>query len=377
MKKMLTFLLLMVCGIAVVHAEDKEVNCGDSVVIKATAQPHYHFVRWSDGITDSVRTITNIKQNLSLTAYFEANKYTATFKDCETGTVFYTQLEVEYNTTPTYGGPTPTKPSDAQYDYTFDSWEPNIGPIQGNTEYCAQFTSTLRKYAITFENYNGTILQNTSFEYGSTPTYNGTTPQKPSNAKYTYTFKGWKPEIVPVTGEATYTADYDSIVNIYHITFKNEDGSIFDEGDFAYGDLPSPDPSLGNPSKPSDGLNTYTFVGWTPSVATVSGNAEYTATFTTSQITYTVTLTSDSEFGSVTDEGTHTYPAGYNLTITATPTDDCWEFDHWSDGDKNAVRTFIVNKNVTLTAYFRQKKFTITINSDDTTKGTVSFVVGQ
>ena len=375
MKKMLTLLLLMVCGIAAIHAEDKEVNCGDSVVIKATAKPHYHFVRWDDGNTDSIRTITNIKQSLRLTAIFEANKYTATFKDCETGTVYYTQLEVPYNTTPTYGGTTPTKPSDAQYDYTFDSWEPNIGPIQGNTEYCAQFTSTLRKYAITFENYDGTILQNTSFEYGSTPTYNGATPQKPSNAQYTYTLKGWKPGIVPVTGEATYTADYDSVVNKYVITFKNEDGSVFDVDTFAYGDMPYPDPNLGNPTKDPDGSNTYTFAGWTPSLSTVSGNTEYTATFTTSQITYTVTLTSDSEFGNVTGNGT--YPAGYNLTITATPKDDCWEFDHWSDGDTQAVRTFIVNNNVTLTAYFRQKKFTITINSDDTTKGTVSFVVGQ
>lgn len=365
----------MVCGIAAIHAEDKEVNCGDSVVIKATAKPHYHFVRWDDGNTDSIRTITNIKQSLRLTAIFEANKYTATFKDCETGTVYYTQLEVPYNTTPTYGGTTPTKPSDAQYDYTFDSWEPNIGPIQGNTEYCAQFTSTLRKYIITFNNYDGTTLQSSEFEYGSTPVYSGSTPQKPSNAQYTYTFKGWKPGIVPVTGEATYTADYDSVVNKYVITFKNEDGSVFDVDTFAYGDMPYPDPNLGNPTKDPDGSNTYTFAGWTPSLSTVSGNTEYTATFTTSQITYTVTLTSDSEFGNVTGNGT--YPAGYNLTITATPNDDCWEFDHWSDGDTQAVRTFIVNNNVTLTAYFRQKKFTITINSDDTTKGTVSFVVGQ
>lgn len=375
MKKMLTFLLLMVCGIAAIHAEDKEVNCGDSVVIKATAEPHYHFVRWSDGNKDSVRTITNIKQNCTLIAYFEADKYTATFKDCETGTVYYTQLEVPYNTTPTYDGPTPTKPSDAQYDYTFDSWQPNIGPIQGNTEYCAQFTSTLRKYIITFNNYDGTTLQSSEFEYGSTPVYSGPTPQKASNAQYTYTFAGWTPEIDPVTEEATYTAIYDSVVNKYVITFKNDDGSVFDVDTFAYGDMPYPDPNLGNPTKKSDGSNTYTFAGWTPSLSTVSGNAEYTATFTTSQITFTVTLTSDSEFGEVTGNGT--YPSGYNLTITATPKDDCWEFDHWSDGDTNAVRTFIVNNNVTLTAYFRQKKFTITINSDDTTKGTVSFVVGQ
>ena len=375
MKKMLTLLLLMVCGIAAIHAEDKEVNCGDSVVIKATAKPHYHFVRWGDGNTDSIRTITNIKQNYNLTAIFEVNTYTAIFKDCESGVVYYTQLAVPYDSIPTYGGTTPTKQSDAQYDYTFDSWQPNIGPIQGNTEYCAHFTSTLRKYIITFNNYDGTTLQSSEFEYGSTPVYSGSTPQKPSNAQYTYTFKGWKPGIVPVTGEATYTADYDSVVNKYVITFKNEDGSVFDVDTFAYGDMPYPDPNLGNPTKDPDGSNTYTFAGWTPSLSTVSGNTEYTATFTTSQITYTVTLTSDSEFGNVTGNGT--YLSGYNLTIKATPTDDCWEFDHWSDGDTNAERTFTVNNNVTLIAHFRQKKFTITINADDTTKGSAYFVVGQ
>ena len=45
------------------------------------------------------------------------------------------------------------------------------------------------------------------YEKGKTPTFPGT-PEKPETARYRYVFAGWDQEIVPVTSDATYTAQF-------------------------------------------------------------------------------------------------------------------------------------------------------------------------
>ena len=45
---------------------------GASITITATSNPGYHFLRWNDGNTDSVRTVT-ITSDTTFVAYFEAN----------------------------------------------------------------------------------------------------------------------------------------------------------------------------------------------------------------------------------------------------------------------------------------------------------------
>jgi hypothetical protein len=66
------------------------------------------------------------------------------------------------------------------------------------------------KYLVTFKNYDGSVLESKEWEYGSTPSYSGTTPTKPSDAQYSYAFKGWSPEITAVIAAAEYQATYTS-----------------------------------------------------------------------------------------------------------------------------------------------------------------------
>lgn len=372
MKKLALFLFLALCTLSsFVQAESKQVNCGDAVVIQATAQQHYHFVKWSDNNTDNPRTISDVHNNASYTAIFAKDSYTATFVNYDNSTLYTT--DVEYLETPQYGGNPnpPTRPADAQYTYQFSGWLPNVAPITANTTYEAQYTPTLRQYDIRFVNYDGTELQNSKWDYGATPVYTGSNPTKPADAHYTYEFSGWDPAIEPVSGETTYTAQYNSIAKTYHITFYNEDGTtVFYEADFEYGTLPA---TPTNPEKPSDGIHTYVFAGWSPTLTTVTESATYTATFSDTQITYTLTVISDNEdLGTVSGSGT--WPAGSTQTIKATVADDCYEFDKWSDGDTNAERQVYISSDLTLTATFRRKTFTITIQSNDATMGGVSFV---
>ena len=73
--------------------------------------------------------------------------------------------------------------------------------MTGNQTYTATYTSTKQKYIITWLEEDDTQIEQTTVEYGETPTH--AAPTKLSTAEYTYTFAGWEPEIVSVKGDAT------------------------------------------------------------------------------------------------------------------------------------------------------------------------------
>ena len=53
---------------------------------------------------------------------------------------------VKENATPVYSGPTPTKPNDTDYSYTFSGWSPAIAEVTGDAVYTAQFTPSPRPF---------------------------------------------------------------------------------------------------------------------------------------------------------------------------------------------------------------------------------------
>ena len=63
-------------------------------------------------------------------------------------------------------------------------------------------------YTIRFLNWDDTELQNTLVLEGTMPSYTGSTPTKPADDEYTYSFNGWSPTIVAATADADYTAQF-------------------------------------------------------------------------------------------------------------------------------------------------------------------------
>ena len=64
-------------------------------------------------------------------------------------------------------------------------------------------------YKVTWKNYDGEELEiDLEVLENSIPTYNGITPTKPGTSTTYYTFKGWTPEITPVTEDVVYTATF-------------------------------------------------------------------------------------------------------------------------------------------------------------------------
>ena len=74
-------------------------------------------------------------------------------------------------------------------------------------------------YEIKWMNYGNRLLYKETVHEGETPAYSGEIPTRTPTTKYTYTFSGWSPEIVPAFEDATYTAQYTNEYNKFTVAF--------------------------------------------------------------------------------------------------------------------------------------------------------------
>lgn len=100
---------------------------------------------------------------------------------------------------------------DAQYTYSHDL--PAELPFEEGKTYTE--TRTVNKYNVTFKNYDGETLKTETLDYGATPVAPETVPVKPYDDDNHFTFKGWDKEIAAVTGDVTYTAEFDPVAHVY------------------------------------------------------------------------------------------------------------------------------------------------------------------
>ena len=237
MKKLFTLAATFLCAamlMAQTPQTEVEADCGELVTITATPETGYHFVRWNDNDTHATRQV-EATGNATYRAYFAINQYTITFKNWN-DTVLQTGV---YNHGDAVVAPVATKTANAQYTYTFDHWSPNVNyTAEADAEYIAVFTQTTNKYTITFQNWDGTILEAKQWDYGTLPSYEGT-PTRPADAEFTYTFSGWDHSISEVTGEDTYIAQYNGAKNSYTLTVNGEHGTTTGSGTYQYGSTPT------------------------------------------------------------------------------------------------------------------------------------------
>ncbi|MBR6072486.1 MAG: InlB B-repeat-containing protein, partial [Acholeplasmatales bacterium] len=272
-------------GDSVIYSQ--EVEYGQTPVFtgsEPTKAKDQQYTYTFDGWDSEVVAVTGAK---TYTAKYSTtvNKYTITWVNYD-GTELASN-EVEYGTLPTYTGETPVKPNDSQYSYTFNGWNSEVVAVTGAKTYTAVFTNNVNKYTITWVNWNDDVLEvDENVSYNAMPEYNGETPIKAANQQYTYTFDGWDTEVVAVTGDKTYKATFNSVINKYTITWKNGDSIIYSQ-EVEYGQTPVFTGS--EPTKAKDQQYTYTFAGWDSEVVAVTGAKTYTATYSTTVNEYTIT----------------------------------------------------------------------------------------
>ena len=124
--------------------------------------------------------------------------------------------------------PAITLPSREHYSFNGYYTQPNGKGVQyynadGSSARDFDLESDVTLYAswsidtfdIKFVNYDGSVLRSSKAAYNTTPVYGGDTPIKKSDADNEYRFIGWDPEIKPVTGDATYTAQFEPVAHTF------------------------------------------------------------------------------------------------------------------------------------------------------------------
>jgi hypothetical protein len=130
--------------------------------------------------------------------------------------------------------------------------------------------------------------------------------------------------------DTVFTAQYS--VRSYTIRFEDYDGSLLKEQLCNYDSMPIP------PNDPS--RTGYTFSGWSPSIAAVTGSQTYTAQYTRKQCTVDWYLYSGQLYVS------QTYNYGDTVMPPENPVRNGYEFNGWDQNPSGVI----VSSNLIFTA---------------------------
>ena len=142
----------------------------------------------------------------------------------------------------------------------------------------------------------------------------------------------------------------------YTITWQDEDGNVIKTDQVAQGTTPAFTGTT--PTKPATNEYTYEFAGWLPKIQPASKDMYYTTFFERNKIetpVYTVNINGENCSLNINNQ----YPEGTVITLEAVA-DECFEFQQWSDGNKDNPRSVTVTKDMSLTAEFNKVRYTVT-----------------
>ena len=236
--------------------------------VEAGDIPHYGGETPTKMINDSFEYTFNGWDKI-LEKTYENTVYTATFVKAEIfvnakfvnydGALLY-EAKVPYNGTALYNAPNPKRESNTVVKYTFSGWDKSLYGLIEDTIFTAQYKEEIPTYTVTFVNYDGEFLSSCVVNYMASATYTGPTPRKPSEGNYVYVFSGWDQAFNAVTEDMVVTAQFETTVPQFTVTFKNDDGTILgsDTGEIGF----TAEYDGEDPTKEDDEQFSYSFIGW-------------------------------------------------------------------------------------------------------------------
>ena len=253
--------------------------------------------------------------------------------------------------------------------YTFGGWyydEACTSAVGANdvfTDYTTIYSQwTENTYNIAFDANGGSgsmsTISGVKYTASQTLTANAFT-------KTGYTFSGWNTAAdgtgtsyangasvskLSATNGATVTLYAQWKINTYTVTWQNEDGTVLKTDTVAYGETPNYDGET--PTKEATAQYTYTFNGWSPEVTTVTDDATYTATYTESTNSYTVTFEySDGTKQDVTVEYGSTVTAPANTAVSHDTINNKHIVYEWKDVPDTVTDNVTVKETAVETDY--------------------------
>ena len=327
---------------------------GATVHLAVHENTGYVFESWEDGNTDNPRTII-VEGDATYTAVFSPIPYEITTESdpVEGGTVSGAGI-YDYGTIVTLTA-TPNE------NYTFLCWSDGIASnprnvtVTGNAHYKAIFhLNGTPQYTLTVianDPTLGTVTGSGTYPLGAIIEISAT----PFEGAF---FKAWddgntdNPRYVVIIQDQTITAFFEPNppYETYTITVRPENpllGSTYGSGTYPANQVVN----IG--ATPNTG---FYFSGWqdgnmdNPRILTVTGDAEYIASFTQNPVvTYTVTVYFNENQGIILGAGT--YVAGSVATLAAIPADG-YVFHKWGDDTTDNPKEVLVDHDIVLTAFF-------------------------
>ena len=222
----------------------------------------YHFVRW-DGDN------TNVTSDRTVTAMYEINKYTVTFKDGFTGGTISTA-------TVNHGGTAalPTPPDHSGDGYHFARWDGDNTNVTSNRTVTAMYE--INKYTVTFKDgFTGGTISTATVSHGGTAAL----PTPPDHSGDGYHFARWDGNNTNVTSDRTVTAMYE--INQYVVTFVDGfNNEVISQVTVNHGD------DVEFPDAPNHEDDGYRFTYWDGDNTNVTEARTIMAMYNTYKITF-------------------------------------------------------------------------------------------
>ena len=322
-------------------------NHGAEATLTATANAGYHFVKWSDGATESTRKVS-VTSNLELAAEFAINTYEVKVLAAN-GTA---EGAGTYN-----HGAKATISAAAAEGYHFAQWSDGTSSasrtvtITSDTTFTAEFA--INTYTIRVSASNGSVEGAGSYEHGEEANLT-------ASAAEGYHFTQWSDGVtestrkVKVTSDLSFTAEF--AINTYTVSVDSvANGKISGAGTYEYGAVAT---------LKATANEGYHFVMWSDSLTSATRKVTVTSdtTFGAEFAINTYELKTKAENGTV--EGAGTYEYGAEATLKATPAVG-YRFVKWSDGNTDNPRTVTVTGDKTYTANFEAETFTIRVSAEN------------
>ena len=311
---------------------------GTKATLTATPNEGYHFVKWSNDVTENPYTFA-VDKDLALTATFDAKEYN----------LIYMVDGVEYKKVPVKFGSTITPEAfPTKVGYTFSGWG-EIPATMPTSDVTVNGTFAINKYTFTFDTDGGSEVAGITQDYNSAIT----APTAPT--KTGYTFSGWVPAIPETVPAENMSFKAQWTINQYTLTFDADNGT---EATVITQDYGTKFETPAAPTKVG-----YTFAGWDSEIPETipAENKSFKALWTINQYTFSFDADGGSEVAAITQN------YGTKIETPAAPTKPGYTFAGWVP----AIPETVPAESMGFKAQWTINQYTLTFDADNGTEATV------